>query len=389
MVWGYLQLTGQIEEPFVAGLKRLVTLAVVIGGAPAPVALQQRSSSIPSTARRRSSRPTRSSARRTRSRRSMSIWSRGGAVAGLAVEQRRGVQRGLRLLRGRGDRCGCSMGLLCVYTMFLIALSSIALAVLLALGSAVHRAAALRGDPALLRGVARAAGQLRPDHHSHGAGGGAAAADRRVLRRADRRARRGDPDRRCAATWCWSPCSCSCFMRQVMPIAVGAGRRHRPEHIRHSPAASSSWGLRQGATPSTRRRGWSRRRRTPVAGSQRRHCMPRRRAATGRRVRGHDHGAAHDDGRNRQSLATACSLVVLPVAGVRHATGRAATGTCSPINAPAPAVRARRRPPDEHMSRSTAYFQRGGHLGCRPRGRRRRAAAGARGSWRAPAGCAR
>ena len=31
MVWGYLQLTGQIEEPFVAGLKRIVMLAFVLG----------------------------------------------------------------------------------------------------------------------------------------------------------------------------------------------------------------------------------------------------------------------------------------------------------------------------------------------------------------------
>jgi type IV secretion system protein VirB6 len=31
MVWGYLQLTGQIEEPFIGGLKKLITLAVVLG----------------------------------------------------------------------------------------------------------------------------------------------------------------------------------------------------------------------------------------------------------------------------------------------------------------------------------------------------------------------
>ncbi len=31
MVWGYLQLTGQIEEPFIAGVKRLVTVAVILG----------------------------------------------------------------------------------------------------------------------------------------------------------------------------------------------------------------------------------------------------------------------------------------------------------------------------------------------------------------------
>ncbi len=31
MVWGYLQLTGRIEEPFIAGVKRLMTLAVILG----------------------------------------------------------------------------------------------------------------------------------------------------------------------------------------------------------------------------------------------------------------------------------------------------------------------------------------------------------------------
>ena len=33
MVWGYLELTGQIEEPFIVGVKRIITLAVVLGGA--------------------------------------------------------------------------------------------------------------------------------------------------------------------------------------------------------------------------------------------------------------------------------------------------------------------------------------------------------------------
>src|SRR5258708_38129103 len=32
MIWGYLQLAGKVEEPFVFGLKRLFTLAVVLGG---------------------------------------------------------------------------------------------------------------------------------------------------------------------------------------------------------------------------------------------------------------------------------------------------------------------------------------------------------------------
>jgi type IV secretion system protein VirB6 len=33
MAWGYLQLTGKIEEPFAAGLRRIVTLAVVLAAA--------------------------------------------------------------------------------------------------------------------------------------------------------------------------------------------------------------------------------------------------------------------------------------------------------------------------------------------------------------------
>ena len=33
MVWGYLQLTGRIEEPFVSGVRRLIVLAVVLGTA--------------------------------------------------------------------------------------------------------------------------------------------------------------------------------------------------------------------------------------------------------------------------------------------------------------------------------------------------------------------
>jgi type IV secretion system protein VirB6 len=31
MIWGYLELTGQIEEPFVAGVKRILTLALILG----------------------------------------------------------------------------------------------------------------------------------------------------------------------------------------------------------------------------------------------------------------------------------------------------------------------------------------------------------------------
>ncbi len=33
MFWGYMQLTGKIEEPFVTGLRRIILLVVVLGGA--------------------------------------------------------------------------------------------------------------------------------------------------------------------------------------------------------------------------------------------------------------------------------------------------------------------------------------------------------------------
>jgi type IV secretion system protein VirB6 len=131
MVWGYLQLTGRIEEPLVAGLRRLVLLAVVLGaslhlwlyntvivdtfyrapaelasavvGAPDPVATID------------------------------SIWAQGGAVAG-NLWNNGGVFNGDFGYYVAGAIVWVLMGLVCVYTMFLIALSSIALAVLLALG---------------------------------------------------------------------------------------------------------------------------------------------------------------------------------------------------------------------------------------------------------------
>src|SRR5215469_14128051 len=31
MIWGYLQLTGQIQEPFITGVKRIAVLAVLLG----------------------------------------------------------------------------------------------------------------------------------------------------------------------------------------------------------------------------------------------------------------------------------------------------------------------------------------------------------------------
>ncbi|MGH8208217.1 MAG: type IV secretion system protein [Steroidobacteraceae bacterium] len=131
MVWGYLHLTGRIEEPFVTGLKRLATLAVVLGialdlwlynalivdtfyQAPTQLAAAIAGTADPVTT-------------------IDAIWNNGGAVAGYLFSNG-GVLSGDPGCYIAGAVVWFLVGLLCVYTMFLIALSSIALSVLLALG---------------------------------------------------------------------------------------------------------------------------------------------------------------------------------------------------------------------------------------------------------------
>lgn len=131
MVWGYLQLTGRIEEPFVTGLKRILTIAVVLGvalrmwlyntvivdtfyQAPAQLAAAVIGTSDPV-------------------RTIDSIWDRGGSVAAY-LWNNGGVFNDEFGFYIAGVVVWVFMGLLCVYTMFLIALSHVALAVLLALG---------------------------------------------------------------------------------------------------------------------------------------------------------------------------------------------------------------------------------------------------------------
>lgn len=131
MVWGYLQLTGRIEEPLVAGLKRLVTLAVVLGSA---VHLWLYNSILVDTFYRA---PVQLAAAVAGAADPVAtvdaIWSRGGAVADY-LWNNGGVFSGDVGYYVAGAVVWVLMGLLCVYTMFLIALSSIALAVLIALG---------------------------------------------------------------------------------------------------------------------------------------------------------------------------------------------------------------------------------------------------------------
>jgi type IV secretion system protein VirB6 len=131
MVWGYLQLTGQIQEPFVAGVKRIVMLAVVLGvtlnlwlyntvivdtfyNAPAQLAAAVVGAGDPVGT-------------------IDAIWESGGTVAGNLWTKGNVWSGGFGFLFA-GAVVWILIGLLCVYAMFLIALSNIALAVLLALG---------------------------------------------------------------------------------------------------------------------------------------------------------------------------------------------------------------------------------------------------------------
>lgn len=130
MAWGYLHLTGQIEEPVMAGLKRIMILALVLG---AGLNLWLYNAVIVDTFYNA---PTQLAAAIVGAadpvRTVDAIWSSGGSVAGSLWAKGHS-------LFSVGFIIGAVVvwalvGLLCVYVMFLIALSNIALAVLLALG---------------------------------------------------------------------------------------------------------------------------------------------------------------------------------------------------------------------------------------------------------------
>ena len=131
MVWGYLHLTGRLEEPFVQGLKRLVSLAIILGAA---LHLWLYNTVIVDTFYRA---PAELAGAVVGAGDPVAtidtIWSQGGAVAGY-LWNNGGVFNGDFGYYVAGAIVWVLMGLVCVYTMFLIALSSIALSVLLALG---------------------------------------------------------------------------------------------------------------------------------------------------------------------------------------------------------------------------------------------------------------
>jgi type IV secretion system protein VirB6 len=131
MVWGYLQLTGRIEEPFLAGLKRLIVLAVVLGAA---LQLWLYNSVLVDTFYRA---PAELAAAVVGGQDPVAtidtIWEKGGEVAGNIWSNAHWSPSSWGYAIA-GAVVWVLMGLLCVYVMFLIALSGIALAVLLALG---------------------------------------------------------------------------------------------------------------------------------------------------------------------------------------------------------------------------------------------------------------
>lgn len=131
MVWGYLQMTGRIEEPFTTGLKRLITLAVVLGVA---LHLWLYNAVIVDTFYRA---PSQLAAALVGAADPVTtidaIWNSGGTVASRLFSSASFMGYGVGLWLA-GLIIWLFTGMLCVYTMFLIALSSIASSVLLALG---------------------------------------------------------------------------------------------------------------------------------------------------------------------------------------------------------------------------------------------------------------
>jgi type IV secretion system protein VirB6 len=131
MFWGYLQLTGKIEEPFVEGLRRICLLAIVLGAAlqlwlynevivdafysaPAQLAAAVAGAASPVATLD-------------------AVWQAGGNVAGQLWSHGGYLPKDLGF-DFAGLLVWIIMGFVCCYAMFLIALSKIALTVLLALG---------------------------------------------------------------------------------------------------------------------------------------------------------------------------------------------------------------------------------------------------------------
>lgn len=131
MVWGYLQLTGRIEEPFIAGVKKIITLAVILGCA---LQLWLYNSLIVDTF---FNAPSQLGAVVIGAFDPVTIVDQiifeGGDAANLLL-QKGGLLNGNFAYYLAGFGVYVVVGLTAIYTIFLLSLSRIALSVLLALG---------------------------------------------------------------------------------------------------------------------------------------------------------------------------------------------------------------------------------------------------------------
>jgi type IV secretion system protein VirB6 len=131
MVWGYLHLMGRIEEPFVTGLKRILLLSVVLGGA---LDLWLYNTVIVDTFLNG---PGQLAAGVIGAYDSVTVIDQiifsGGDAASLLI-QKGGVFEGDFSFYIAGFAVYLMVGLTAIYTIFLLALSRIALSVLLGLG---------------------------------------------------------------------------------------------------------------------------------------------------------------------------------------------------------------------------------------------------------------
>src|ERR1700731_3671853 len=131
MVWGYLQLTGKIEEPFGTGVKRIILLVVILGGA---LNLWLYNDLIIDTFFRA---PGELAAGVIGAYDSVGIVDQiifsGGDAASLLI-QKGGLFNGDFSYYFAGFAVYLIVGLTAIYAMFLLTLSKIALSILLALG---------------------------------------------------------------------------------------------------------------------------------------------------------------------------------------------------------------------------------------------------------------
>src|ERR1700681_1590283 len=131
MVWGYLHLTGKIEEPFATGIKRIILLVVILGGA---LNLWLYNDLIVDTF---FNSPGELAAGVIGAYDSVGIIDQiifsGGDAASLLI-QKGGIFHGDFSYYIAGFAVYLIVGLTAIYAMFLLALSKIALSILLALG---------------------------------------------------------------------------------------------------------------------------------------------------------------------------------------------------------------------------------------------------------------